>query len=52
MEPFYIGANAKSATFANNPDTKFCNLICMTLFMIFTLVVVFGRRDVNENYWI
>lgn len=52
MEPYFIGNNAKKAVYKDNPDAKFCNLIATVAFFILTIVVIFQRRDVNENYWI
>jgi len=52
MEPYFIGNNATKAVYKENPDAKFCNLVATIAFFILTIVVIFERRDVNENYWI
>ena len=54
MENYYIGEQGKrklSKVHLQSPDTKFCTLVVMCLFLMFTALSLYKRRDINEMYW-
>eukprot|EP00347_Sterkiella_histriomuscorum_P023471 403334518 len=55
MKQYFIGdkkTRRLNKSHLQSPDTKFCTLLVMLFLMMFTLLSIYLRRDINLQYWL